>query len=194
MANTNAPNGFTFAYNIDGRTQNASQAVRQILYSDTTAIYFGDPVTSQTSGYIAQSAAGTTQIAGIFVGCKYFSASVGKTIWSMYWPGVAIASTLTVEAYIINDPSAVFEVQAGGTAIGIADIAATVQFNLGTGNTSTGLSGAYVESANTTNTLPFKVVALKTAPPGANGTDSTSAYNRLYVTFNNQDFKVPLGI
>ena len=87
-----------------------------------------------------------------------------------------------------------FLVQAGGTAIGFADIDANVQFNLGTGNALTQLSGAYVESANTTNTLPFRVVALADSPPGVNGSDSTSAYNNLYVTFNNQDFKSLTGI
>lgn len=193
MANTNAPNGFTFAYNIDGRTQNAAEAARKIDPTYATPIYIGDPVTSDTSGFIIRAAAGTTQIAGIFKGCSFYNPSTG-TIQRGYWPGVSIGSTGTVNAQIINDPSAVFEVQAGGTAIGFAHIDANVQFNLGTGNASTQLSGAYVESPAATNTLPFRVVSLKEAPPGANGSDSTSAYNRLYVAFNYQDFKSLDGI
>lgn len=194
MANTNAPFGFSYVGTIDGRTQNAAQAVRQIDPTYATAIYKGDPVTSGTDGYITVSSAGTTQIAGIFLGCSYFSSAVGRTIWSPYWPGVSIGAGNTVTAWICNDPTAVFQVQAGGTAIGLAHIDANVQFNLGTGDALTGRSGAYVESPSDTNTLPFRVVGLYTAPPGANGTDSTSAYNQLFVTFNNQDFKSLTGI
>lgn len=194
MANTAAPYGFSFAYNIDQRTQNAAQATRKLDPTYATAIYRGDPVTSGTDGYLIRAAAGTTQIAGIFLGCKYYNASTKQTQWSPYWPGVSIGSTYTVEVYICNDPGAVFQVQAGATAITLADIDANVQFNLGTGSAVTGQSGAYVESANTTNTLPFKVVGLVESPPGVNGTDSTTGYNNILVTFNNQDFKSLLGI
>ena len=194
MANTAAPYGFKFVRNVDQRTQNASQATRQIAYNYGTPIYFGDPVVSLNTGYIARAAAGVTQIAGIFYGCKYFNAAVNATVWSKYWPGVAIASTLTVEAFICNDPQAVFQVQAGGTAVTIADIDANIQFNLGTGNATTGISGAYVETPGATATLPFKVVGLVTSPPGINGTDPTTAYNDVLVSFNYQDFRSLDGI
>ena len=63
---------------------------------------------------------------------------------------------------------------------------ANVQFAYGTGNASTGISGAYVvyNSPATTDTLPFRVVSLVTDPPGSNGTQS-GAYNYVIVAFNN---------
>lgn len=194
MANTASPFGFRFAFNVDQRTQNAATATRQIDPTYATAIYRGDPVTSGTDGYIIRASAGTTQINGIFAGCKFYNPSLKQMQWSPYWPGTSIGSSYTVEAYVINDPGAVFMVQAGATAIGLAHIDANVQFNLGTGSAATGQSGAYVESPNSTSTLPFRVYGLITSPPGLNGTDPTTGYNNLLVTFNNQDFKSLTGI
>ena len=182
MANTNAPFGFR-QYRGLGSAPTFEQSVRKIAAGDTTAVYFGDPVSNVNTGYITRSTAGTAQIAGIFVGCKYLSTSQKRTAWSNYWPGAD--ATGDVEAYVIDDPNAQFLVQAGGTAIGLADMGLYVQFNLGTGNSSTGISGAYVESPAVTATLPFRIVGFVVEPPGANGTDIASAYNQIIVGFNN---------
>lgn len=181
MANTNTPFGFK-QYRGLGSAPTYEQSVRLIKSDNTTAIYFGDPVKSLNTGYIDRGTA-TGAIAGIFAGCKYLSTSQKRTVWSNYWPGSDAASD--VEAYIINDPNAQFVVQAGGTAITLADIGANIDFALGTGNSATGISGAYATGAATTIGLPFRVVGLVTEPPGANGTDATSAYNQIIVGFNN---------
>jgi len=49
-------------------------------------------------------------------------------------------------------------------------------------------------STSSPATLPLKIVSLVTAPPGVNGTDQTTAYNNVLVTFNNQIFKSLLTI
>lgn len=182
MANTNAPFGFR-QYRGLGSAPTYEQSVRLIKSDNTTAVYFGDPVANLNTGYITQATAGTAQISGIFVGCKYLSTSQKRTVWSNYWPGADASAD--VEAYIVDDPNAQFVVQAGGTAIGLADMGLNIQFNLGTGNSSTGISGAYVESPAVTATLPFRIIGFITQPPGANGTDITSAYNQIIVGFNN---------
>lgn len=182
MANTNAPYGFR-QYRGLGSSPTYEQSVRLIKSDNTTAVYFGDPVSNLNTGYITRATAGTAQISGIFAGCKYLSTSQKRTVWSNYWPGSDAAAD--VEAYIIDDPNAQFSVQAGGTAIGLADMGLNIQFNLGTGNASTGISGAYVESPAVTATLPFRIIGFITEPPGANGTDITSAYNQIIVGFNN---------
>jgi hypothetical protein len=182
MANTNAPFGFR-QYRGLGSAPTYEQSVRLIKSDNTTAVYFGDPVSNLNTGYITRATAGTAQIAGVFVGCKYLSTSQKRTVWSNYWPGSDASAD--VEAYIVDDPNAQFIVQAGGTAIGLADMGLYVQFNLGTGNSSTGISGAYVESPAVTATLPFRIIGFVESPPGANGTDITSAYNQIIVGFNN---------
>lgn len=182
MSNTNAPFGFR-QYRGLGSAPTYEQSVRLIKSDNSTAVYFGDPVSNLNTGYITRSTAGTAQIAGIFAGCKYLSTSQKRTVWSNYWPGSDASAD--VEAYVIDDPNAQFVVQAGGTAIGLADMGLYVQFNLGTGNANTGISGAYVESPAVTATLPFRIIGFITDPPGANGTDIASAYNQIIVGFNN---------
>lgn len=195
MANTNAPFGFR-QYSGTGSAPTYEQTTRKIKSDNTTAIFFGDAVIPLSTGYITQASAGTVQLAGIFAGCKYVSTSQKRTVWSNYWPGSDANGD--VEAYVINDPNAQFVVQTGGTAVTLADIGANIQLNVGTGNTATGISGMYVENPNTTVTLPFKVVGLVESPPGANGTDATSAYNQVIVQFNNTAARAngagPVGI
>lgn len=182
MPNTNAAFGFR-VYRGMGADPTYELSVRLIKSDNTTAIFFGDPVTNLNTGYITRATAGTAQISGIFAGCKYLSTSQKRTVWSNYWPGSDAAAD--VEAYIIDAPNAQFVVQAGGTAIGLADMGLNIQFNLGTGNASTGISGAFVESPAVTATLPFRIIGFIQDPPGANGTDISSAYNQIIVGFNN---------
>lgn len=185
MSNTSAPFGFR-QYRGTGSAPTYEQVTMKIASTNGTAIYFGDavvPVTMTATGYIKQATASTVALAGIFIGCKYLSVSQKRTVWSNYWPGSDASGDVT--AYVINDPNAQFLCQAGGTNIGFADIGQNIQLNVGTGNTSTGISGMYVESPATTSTLPFRVVDVVTDPPGQNGTDSASSYNYVIVQFNN---------
>jgi hypothetical protein len=195
MANTNAPFGFKQVKGT-GSAPTYEQNVRKIASNNSTAIFFGDAVIPLSTGYIAQATASTVRMEGIFVGCKYTSTSQKRTVWSNYWPGSD--ATGDVEAYVVDDPNAQFLVQAGGTAIGFANIGEYIQLNVGTGSTATGISGMYVESPNTTVTLPFRVVGLVESPPGANGTDIASAYNQIIVAFNNASTRTngagPTGI
>jgi hypothetical protein len=195
MANTNAPYGFR-QYQGNGSAPTYEQIAALVDYN-ASAIYYGDPVTWQSDGTIAQSAStgstpGALGIAGIFYGCKYLSVSQKRTVWSNYWPGSDVASGNYVEAYICNDPNAKFIAQSDSTGIAYpADINATIGFAIGTGNTANGLSGAYLDTT-TINTAtynvnaPFKIVGVENFPPGANGTyPNGQAYDYAIVMFNN---------
>lgn len=197
MANTFAPFGFS-QYKGTGSAPTYEQTPRTVALT-AGAIYAGDPVTSQSDGTVAQSVAGTTQIAGIFVGCDFISATLLRRVWSPYWPGSgsALAGTI-VNAYIINDPNAQFLVQSGnaGTAVLAIDVGANINFALGTGSALSGLSGAYANQATinpATTTLPFRIVGLHQNPPGSNGTDIASNGNFIIVAFNNVDTRVLTG-
>jgi hypothetical protein len=193
MANTNAPFGFR-QYSGTGSAPTYEQVAVQVQYN-AGAIYFGDPVVALTDGTYTQASSNSAAngIGGIFVGCKYLSVSQKRTVWSNYWPGSDVASGNYVEAYIINDPNAKFIVQSDSTGITLAGVNANIGFAIGTGNTSSGISGAYVDSTtiNTTNTLPFRIISLVVDPPGTNGTQtvaggySSGAYNYVVVAFNN---------
>lgn len=191
MANTNAPFGFR-QYQGTGSAPTYEQIAMTIASGDTNAVYYGDPVFPKNTGYVGYAAPGTSQIAGIFYGCKYLSTSQKRTVWSNYWPGSDASAD--VEAYVVNDPNAKFLVQAGNsssTGLVFGDINANVEFAYGTGNTSTGISGAYIDMAvtpNTTATYPFRVISLVTQPPGGPGT-AAGAYNYAVVAFNNVSTK-----
>lgn len=196
MANTSAPFGFA-QYRATGSAPTYEQVPGLIAYN-TAAIFFGDPVWRLSDGTLAGNTTGpgptTTAMAGIFVGCKYLSVAQKRTVWSNYWPGSDVSSSNTAEAYIVNDPNAQFLAQVGNsTTIGATtgNVGMNVQFQYGTGSTSTGISGAYVDIGivpATTSTFAFRLVGLVTTPPGAPGTQSGN-YNYVVVAFNNVETK-----
>lgn len=195
MANTNAPFGFS-QYSGTGSVPTYEQVPVQIAYN-ASAIYNGDPVEQDANGQVVRGdgTTGNSGIAGIFVGCKYLSVSQKRTVWSNYWPGTDVASNQTVEGYIINDPNAKFVVQTGSTGATQSTVNLNVPYDIGTGNASNGLSGAFIDvaSAAVTATFPFRVVGLVQDPPGAPGTEA-GAYNRVIVAFNNVATKSLTGI
>ena len=194
MANTQAYFGFTQYQGGAGGAPTMAQSVRRIASGNSTAIYTGDPVmpvVSTANGYITQASPGSTTLAGIFVGCKYLNTSLGRTIWSNYWPGSG--ATGDVEAYVIDDPNARFIVQTStssfpmtGTATSMTSgvIGQYAQFSIGTGNTLSGRSGAYLSSLATTVTFPFLIVDYQIGVQ--NGGDPTTQYCNVIVGFNNE--------
>ena len=194
MANTAAYNGFQ-QYSGTGSAPTYEQVAVLISSSSTAAIYNGDPVNPDANGFIVRgvtsSSSGNTQIAGVFIGCKYLSVSQKRTVWSNYWPGSDNSGN--VEAYIINDPNAKFVAQFGNVSVAQTYVNSGVGFNIGTGNANNGISGAFLETLATDSTMPFKVVALVTDPPGANGTEA-GAYQKAIVAFNNVSTKQLTGV
>ena len=192
MANVSAPFGFQQRSGT-GSSPTYEQVERLVDYN-TSNIFFGDPVFTISDGSVAGITTGpgpgTTAIAGVFVGCHYLSVAQKRTVWSNYWPGSDVASGNSVTAYLVTDGNAQFLCQVGGsgsTGITAANVGSNVQFAYGTGTTSNGISGAYLDitvTPATTSTLPFRVNALVTNPPGAPGTAS-GAYNYVVVAANN---------
>lgn len=197
MANVSAPFGFS-QYSGTGSAPTYEQVVGFTAYN-TAAMYYGDPVFRNSNGSVYPTTPGVLALAGVFVGCKYLSVSQKRTVWSNYWGAADVASTNTVEVYVVNDPNAQFVAQVGGsttTGLATTDIGSNVQFSYGTPNTMSGISGAYIDinvTPTTTSTLPFRVVGLVVDPPGVNGT-SSGAYNLGIVAFNNVETKTLTGI
>lgn len=194
MANNNAPFGFR-QHSGSGSAPTFEQVTVRADYN-ASAIYYGDPVTAQADGTVAQAAStGATPaalgIAGIFVGCRYLSVAQKRPIWSNYWPGSDVASGNFVDCYIINDQNSTFVAQSDATGLALVDINATVGFVIGTGNAANGLSGAYVDST-TLNTAtynvdaPFRVVGIVQDPPTSPGTlGNGQGYDWVILAFNN---------
>jgi hypothetical protein len=94
--------------------------------------------------------------------------------WSPFWPGGGASADAT--AYIIDAPNALFLAAALNTSIVTANIGENVGYAIGTGNTVTGFSAATLDQStlNTTNTLPFRVIA----PCTTSATSASSATGR----------------
>ena len=195
MPNTAAYNGFQ-QYSGNGSAPTYEQVAVKIAYN-ASAIYYGDPVNPDANGYVVvgvtSSGSGNTQVAGVFYGCKYLSTSQKRVVWSNYWPGTDVASNQTVEGYIVNDPNARFVAQFGNVSVDQAYVNANVGFNIGSGNATSGLSGAFLATLGTDSSLPFRVVDLVTTPPGVNGADA-GAYQKAIVAFNNVSTKQLTGV
>ena len=194
MANTNAPFGFR-QFRGTGSTPTYEQ-IEVLLQYNASAIYYGDPVTPQADGTYAQSAStgatpATLGIGGIFLGCKYLSVSQKRTVWGNYWPGSDVASGTYASGFIANDPNSKWLAQTDSTGAALADVNGTVGFAIGTGSTSTGLSGAYVDmtTLNTASYLqynPFKIVGIINDPAGFPGSlQNGQAYDWVVLSLNN---------
>lgn len=193
MANNNAPFGFRQAQGT-GTTPSYEQ-VETLTDYNTAAIFNGDPVAHISDGTIAGATTsalpGTVPIAGIFVGCHYLSTAQKRVTWSNYWPGSDVASTVSVYSYVITDPHAQWLAQSSGASgLTQAMVGTAMQFAYGTGSTSNGISGAYIDATNTagTATFPFRLNTLVT-PVGSTG-PTTGEYNTGIFAFNNIETRV----
>jgi hypothetical protein len=201
MANTFAPFGLKTVGGVNGAapTFGANSGPLLIAYNDTNKIFYGDPVKLLATGYIARWTAGTavSQCIGIFRGCEYFSVSQKKTTFNNYWVGGDVATNAIVKAQVDPISSGVplqFWVQTADSnttavAVGLASIGLNADVAMGSGDTNTGVSTAYLDinTFATTATLPFRIIgagASSGSPVAGPGSDSSSAYNWVKVQAN----------
>jgi len=199
MANTFAPFGFRSFGDLEGASPTMGLTRFYLASSDTNTYFTGDVVAQSTSivGYISLPSSGTVPnqpILGIFAGCEYYSPSVGRVVWSSYFPA-SVGSSSPCNAYVITDPNQTFLVQGTTTAVlGTSTIGMLIGFASSLqsgGNTTTGISAVALNSTtvnSSTTGLPFRIVDTSSnyLPPGVNGTDGTSAGAIMVVSFNNQ--------
>ena len=166
MASTASPYGFKAVNELGGLPYAGS--TRTFLIDPAgynTNIFNGSIVAINTSGYInivttngdnsTPFPAGTI---GVFVGCSYYNAQ-GQLIFSQYYPA---NTTGVVQAFVIDDDRAVFQVQADGsigqTGLGMNAILAAVQ-STSTGSTTTGNSNTAISATlAATSGYAFRIV------------------------------------
>ena len=188
-------------------TLNGAWTILSASTTTATFAYSGAALSTQaTTGYVF------VPVAGVFVGCSYISVAQKRRTWGNYWPGSDANGD--VIAYAITDPNAQFSVVTANsnttaTAVGLASVGQNIGFNFAqsgvtttNGNTSNGISTYFADQYTLTANaaagyvsnafLPFRIVALQNYIPGTtsplasiNGNDSTTAYNRIIVGFNN---------
>ena len=188
LTNLNAPFGLRPARLLGGGAYTGGQNRYEISNSDTTKIFQGDIVKGLATGYIKRMAASDGGLVlGVFNGCQFTDSSTGTPRWSNSWTGDANVTSI-VEAYIVDDPSIVCEVQADA-AFTLAGVFANYDIvdNSPVGSATGGISHAELDvgTGATTAALPLKALAVTTNPSN----DLTTVTNTgVVVMINNHTF------
>ena len=194
--------GFKPVNRLDGLPY--AGAIRQIPIAAAyaTAILNGDTVKVDTNGYIvAASTTDSGNIIGVLVGCSYIN-SLSQPTFSQAYPAAVSTTTALAFAYVVDDPSAVFKVCAtvagstAPTAYSRAIVGSNVALVANVGSTTTGDSyyGIDGSSANTTNTLPVRVVDVVPDTATGNASVAATTYYEFLVKFNTAQYNSTTGI
>jgi hypothetical protein len=202
LANTSAPFGFRQFGMREGSAPTAGFDRMFISSGYTGVIFTGDVVMASTTAPYVVSAGSTSggvanaitsQVTGIFLGCRYYNSNVSRTVWNSYWPGSGAIGD--VEAYVCTNPEELYIVQGStGGVLGSSVVGFVVPMsitNSSLGNTTTGQSVMTVQSSLVTGLSTagqFKIVDIYSnyAPPGVNGTSTgTEGWQVVVVQPNN---------
>jgi hypothetical protein len=155
MANQDAAFGMRPVKMIGGAPYTGGQSRYRIAANYDTNIFQGDMVAQVTGGGVEVHAdGGTVPIVGVFNGCRYTDPTTKKETFSNFYPASTNASD--IEAFIIDDPSVIFEIQCNA-AFPVADL-----------NVSDGA---------TTATLSVKVIDISQDPENSDvSSDATNVY------------------
>jgi hypothetical protein len=227
MANTLAsPSmGFQSFRRADGGSPTQGMTEVWVASTDPGLIFRGDPVMTSSNGGTNLSGAYITSVnnnsvttstgflcRGIFQGCYQYQPSVQRVVWSNFYNGSVTGSTQDIKAYIIDDPSEQFLVQASTKAAitsSYIGLNIGITYNTTTGNTLSGYSNVTLEATSALSgssgaLQPFRLVDFYSAyapGPGAfgsvsggasqtnivNGIDNANVANMVIVRLNNCD-------
>jgi hypothetical protein len=192
MANTFAPNGFSFVRNYYSGAPTYQTTIAEIASTNANSFGKGDVVKLLNTGFIDRALTTDNPVFGVIDWVEYYDTVQQKKIRTLAWlaPGTALANS--VFASVITDPQAVFAVQSGdGGPVVQANVGLNINFAANAApNTTTGLSTAYVDFAtvSTASTYPFRILGIGynnyLGPIGNLGYDNTQANNTIEVIAN----------
>jgi len=165
MAAVASPYGLRPVNLLGGQVNTGSERRYNIANSYATSIYYGDVVTLTTGGTIVKFA-GTTGVGaqlpplGVFMGVEYVDPA-SRQLWhrNRWIGGTTVPTGTNVWAYVLDDPDALFEIQAD-EAVGQNGIGTNAALVQGSGNATTGMSAVALDgdSIADTATLPLRIV------------------------------------
>ena len=145
----------------------------EIADNQAGAIYQGDLVTVY-DGYLVQFDPSThTAAVGVFNGCNYIDPTTGKPTWKNYYPGSVNITQGKIIADVLDDPNQLFIIQNDGTSAA-ANYGKNADVVMGTGSTTTGVSGMELDTSTIAKTaaLNVKIVGLWDVPNNAVGANA----------------------
>ena len=196
-----APYGLLPQNLIGGQVFAGSTRMYNIQYGYATNIFYGDfVVLSRGFATRATVAAGSglNQTVGIFLGCTYTNPTTKQKLFSQYWPASTAAGDC--QAYVLDDPDAVFKAVVCNTGTTVASGAlAMIGTNLSainnTGSTATGNSAnAVLAPTDTpvTTTLPLRMVGVVPETQVSLGT-ATFSSGTTTLTVSALPYALPIG-
>lgn len=190
MAATAKPYGLRPINILGGQANSGSTRMYPISSAYATGMCYGDTVTIGTDGFIAKFTGTTTATippVGVFMGCEYQSATQGLLQRNQWTASTAIPTGTKAWAYVVDDPDALFEVQADGT-VAQHGLGSNVSLIQTAGNTATGMSKVAISAASiaTTATLPIRVVDFVRRPDTLVGDAFTDLIVRFNIHFHRQ--------
>ena len=191
-----APYGLKPINRIDGLPYAGAFRQIPIAAGFGTAVFTGDTVQIDSTGYLVLSTATNSgNIVGVVVGAQYVNTS-GQTVQGQYAPALISTSTNLAYAYVVDDPTALFKVAvvSSGTTMSSAGrtvVGSNLALVLNAGNTVTGDSAYAVTltGAGTTATIPIRVIDV--VPETATAADT---YTELLVKINTHQYNNTTGI
>ena len=148
-----------------------------------TSIFFGDFVKwgDDNPNTTIQKDTGTTTLTpiGVFLGCAYTDPSTGQFTPNQYFPASTAADDIV--AYVATDPFVLMQMQSD-ESLGQDDLGKNCAVVQTAGSTAIGTSKNAVDgsTANTTATLPLKIVDFVDGPDSEVG----DSYTDVLVMFN----------
>ena len=176
MASTASPMGARPVGSLVSAAYNAKITHYKINNAYGTDIFYGDFVkwADNNPNTTIQKDTGTTSLTpiGVFLGCSYTDPSTGQTTFNQYYPASTAADDIM--AYVASDPFLIMQMQSD-EALDQDDLGKNVAVIQTAGSTSIGTSKNAVDgsTANTTNTLPLKIIDFVDGPDSAIGDAKT---------------------
>lgn len=183
------PNGFEPVSRRDGQPYAGATREYPIASGYATALRRGDLVYLISDGTLAKWT-GTTALAGadttdagilgVFLGCSYTDATLGKT-FRTNWTASTVAAD--ARAMVADDRDLIFRAVyvSSGVTVSAQTYAATIGKNVSVvqNTTATRFSDIAISGVATTSTLPFRVVDVDRDSSAAGTT-----FTALFVTYN----------
>ena len=115
MANKDAPFGLRPVGELGSEIQNGGTSKYLITSNDTQAIYKGDLVKLESTGYITKTDnSDAVASIGVFNGCFYNDPTTQKPTWSNHYPASTTPTVGEIEAFVYDDPNKLFLIQGNG--------------------------------------------------------------------------------
>ena len=169
---------------LDGTPLVGAQNRYTIKANYGTAIFQGDLVIPTSTGNIERHTGHTSDaVVGVFNGVFYNDPTTQKPTFSNYYPGSINPSEGNITAFVVDDPDAVFLVDADA-AFTRADLFKNYSVTTAGGVTQTGISSVQLDVSQSGTTATFAVQAIDISQDPDNS-DTGSANANILVRINN---------